>query len=357
MKLVPSALSRRWPIALTTLGVIVATALAIPAANAGERRGATGGENGQPSTMAALATTMNDTRAGGWTQADGTTVVNVTDQATADRVRASGGQARMVQYSGSTLKSSEAELKATASIPGTSWVIDPRTNRVVVSADESVTGRRLRQLRAAVSRIGGTVRMRQVTGTLATRIAGGDAIFTGNARCSLGFNVKTAGGRALLLTAGHCTAAGGAWFADGQHQQLIGQTVASSFPGDDFGVVQFTSDIDHPGAVTIGNDQRPITEAGDAVVGMRVERSGSTTGVHEGQVTGVNATVNYAEGQVTGLIQTDVCAEPGDSGGSLVSGSTAIGMTSGGSGDCTNGGETFFQPVTEPLQKFGLQLF
>jgi streptogrisin D len=88
-----------------------------------------------------------------------------------------------------------------------------------------------------------------------------------------------------------------------------------------------------------------------------VTRSGSTTQVHSGTVTGLDATVNYGNGDIVdGLIQTDVCAEPGDSGGSLFSGSTAIGLTSGGSGDCASGGETFFQPVTEALSAFGAQI-
>ena len=66
-------------------------------------------------------------------------------------------------------------------------------------------------------------------------------------------------------------------------------------------------------------------------------------------MTALNATVNYAEGTVTGLIRTTVCAEPGDSGGSLYSGTVAYGLTSGGSGNCSSGGTTFFQPVTEAL--------
>jgi streptogrisin D len=31
----------------------------------------------------------------------------------------------------------------------------------------------------------------------------------------------------------------------------------------------------------------------------------------------------------------------------------AVGLTSGGSGDCTQGGETFFQPVTAALEATG----
>jgi streptogrisin B len=52
-----------------------------------------------------------------------------------------------------------------------------------------------------------------------------------------------------------------------------------------------------------------------------------------------------------------VCAEPGDSGGALYSGSTALGLTSGGSGNCSTGGTTFFQPVTEALSVYGATIY
>ena len=100
----------------------------------------------------------------------------------------------------------------------------------------------------------------------------------------------------------------------------------------------------------------PVTPAA-AVATEPVRRSGSTTGVHSGRVTGLNATMNYAEGTVYGLIQTNVCAEPGDSGGSLFDGTTALGLTSGGSGNCTSGGTTFFQPVTEALSVYGVKVY
>jgi streptogrisin D len=51
-----------------------------------------------------------------------------------------------------------------------------------------------------------------------------------------------------------------------------------------------------------------------------------------------------------------VCAEPGDSGGALFSGDTALGLTSGGSGDCSSGGETFFQPVHAALDAYGASI-
>lgn len=136
---------------------------------------------------------------------------------------------------------------------------------------------------------------------------------------------------------------------------MIGENEQSSFPGNDYGLVKYTADVDHPSEVDLYNGSaQAITQAGDPTVGQSVTRSGSTTQVHSGTVTGLDATVNYGNGDiVNGLIQTNVCAEPGDSGGSLFSGSTAIGLTSGGSGDCTSGGETFFQPVTEALSATG----
>jgi hypothetical protein len=47
----------------------------------------------------------------------------------------------------------------------------------------------------------------------------------------------------------------------------------------------------------------------------------------------------------------------GDSGGSLFDGSKAIGLTSGGSGNCSSGGTTFFQPVTEALSVYGVSVY
>lgn len=60
-------------------------------------------------------------------------------------------------------------------------------------------------------------------------------------------------------------------------------------------------------------------------------------------------TVNYPEGTATGLIGTNVCAEPGDSGGPLLAGTVDLGITSGGNGNCSSGGNTYFQSIREVL--------
>ena len=100
-----------------------------------------------------------------------------------------------------------------------------------------------------------------------------------------------------------------------------------------------------------------ITGARTPSVGEPVSRRGSTTGIHSGTVTALNQTVNYAQGSVFGMIRTTVCAEPGDSGGSLYRATSALGLTSGGSGNCSSGGTTFFQPVVEPLSVYGVSVY
>ena len=100
----------------------------------------------------------------------------------------------------------------------------------------------------------------------------------------------------------------------------------------------------------------PVAGAQEAPVGASVCRSGSTTGTRCGVIQAKNVTVNYPEGAVSGLTRTNVCAEPGDSGGPWMSGNQAQGVTSGGSGNCTVGGVTFFQPLAEILERNNLTL-
>ncbi|MEU9449175.1 S1 family peptidase [Streptomyces sp. NPDC048277] len=281
-------------------------------------------------------------------------VVNVLDDTAAQAVEAAGAKARLVANSLAELDGARTALKQDATIPGTSWATDPVSNKVVVTADKTVTGADLTKLAKVVDGLGEKVELRHSKGEFKTFIAGGDAIGGSGGRCSLGFNVVK-GGEPYFLTAGHCTQAISTW--SDSAGDVIGQNAQSSFPGNDFGLVKYTSAVDHPSEVDLyDGTTRKITGAAEATVGMKVTRSGSTTQVHDGTVTGLNATVNYSEGTVSGLIQTDVCAEPGDSGGSLFSGSNAIGLTSGGSGDCTSGGETFFQPVTEALSATGTRI-
>lgn len=222
--------------------------------------------------------------------------------------------------------------------------------------DSTVTGAKLAKVNAVAARFGGAVRVQSVPGTFSTTISGGQAIYTSGSRCSLGFNVRS-GSTYYFLTAGHCTAGGANW-SGSSGGSVIGTRTGSSFPGNDYGIVRYNSTAQQPGDVWLYSGTRDITGAANATVNQSVQRSGSTTGLRSGRVTALNATVTYqGSGTVSGLIRTTVCAQPGDSGGPLFAGSTALGLTSGGSGNCTSGGTTFFQPVVEALNAYGVSIY
>ncbi|MET9269133.1 S1 family peptidase [Kribbella sp. NPDC003557] len=250
-----------------------------------------------------------------------------------------------------------SSLSENATIPGTAWQTDP-DGRIIVSYDETVTGAKLSKLTGVTKQFGDRIKLEKMSGKLTKYIAGGDAIYGGQYRCSLGFNVRS-GSTYYFLTAGHCGNIASSWYANSSKTTLLGTVAGSSFPGNDYAIVRYsTSYTNHPGTVDLYNgSSQDITSAGNASVGQAVKRSGSTTGVHSGSVTATNATVNYAEGTVTGLIRTTVCAEGGDSGGALFAGSVALGLTSGGSGNCSSGGTTYFQPVTEVLSRYGVSVY
>ncbi|QOV44442.1 S1 family peptidase [Streptomyces chromofuscus] len=296
--------------------------------------------------------------AGSWVDDAGRPVVAVTDDRAAAEVRGAGATAKLVRHSMRELKSAAETLRSAPRVPGTAWVVDYRSNEVVVRGDSTVSAEDWSELTDLAEGIGGFVRMERTEGTFTTRINGALPILSTAGRCSAGFNV-TDGRSDFILTAGHCGPNGSVWFADNRAEQRVGTTVAGSFPGNDYSLVRYAEGRagDGAGVVAIGDGRGVrITGMGEASVGQRVFRSGSSSGLRDGEVTALDATVNYPEGTVSGLIETNVCAEPGDSGGPLFSEGIALGVTSGGSGDCRAGGTTFFQPVTQALSALGVQL-
>jgi len=242
----------------------------------------------------------------------------------------------------------------TIAFPGTAWGIDARTQQVFVTVDSSVKGARLAAVKAAVQRFGAAARLQTVAGTFHLDISGGDAIYGSRYRCSLGFDVIK-GSTHYFLTAGHCGKAEPAWWTSANHSTFLGNTISATFPGKDYSLVQYDASFTgYTGKV----GSQDITSAAAAFVGEAVTRRGSTTGIHTGTVTALNVTVHYQSGgTVRGLIQTTVCAEPGDSGGPLYASTVALGLTSGGSGDCKSGGTTFFQPILPALSAYGVSVW
>ncbi len=235
-------------------------------------------------------------------------------------------------------------------VRGISWYVDGAADRVVVTADSTVSTAEVATIKKSAGANAGAIRIKHVTGAFRPLLSGGDAIYGGQYRCSLGFNVVS-GSTYYFLTAGHCGKVADTWYTNSSHTTLIGPTLNYSFPGNDYALVRYdNTSLSHPGGFTTA----------DAFVGESVVRDGSTTGTHTGTVTALNVSVRYGgrlHGVVSGLIQTNVCAEPGDSGGPLYDGTRALGLTSGGSGDCTSGGTTFFQPVREAANAYGVTVY
>jgi streptogrisin D len=372
---------RKAAIAAGSVVALGAAAILLPNANASQDGSST---DAAPRTMKAtdasdLAAQLQDMLgqafAGSYYDADSRQlVVNVIsgdDNNVVVQAKKAGAKVREVGNSLAALKAGAQTLKAKATIPGTAWAIDPKTNKLAVTADSTVTGANWDRLTSTVKSLGdGMATVKKSSGTFKTLVSGGDAIFAqaegGTVRCSLGFNVTASDGSPAFLTAGHCGVAAQQW-SDSETGQPIATVDQATFPGEgDFSLVKYDDPATQAASeVNTGEGQAvQITQAAEATVGEQVFRMGSTTGLHDGTVTGLDATVNFQSetdpngvDTVTGLIQTDVCAEAGDSGGSLFTqDGSAVGLTSGGSGDCTNGGETFFQPVTTALQATGATL-
>ncbi|WP_170320931.1 MULTISPECIES: S1 family peptidase [Streptomyces] len=289
-----------------------------------------------------------DARSGGLT-------VAVTRAARADAVRATGATVRLVRHDARQLDAAKKSIDALPAPAGVaSWHVDPKANKVVVGIVESHRDDNDVRAFLARARQAGPVTVRQTPAaprTFAAGTVGGDPYYTGNVRCSIGFSVH--GG---FVTAGHCGSPSAAVY--GWDRSYIGNFQGSSFPGNDYAWVNVGSGWwTVPVVLGWGTiPDRLVRGSAEAPVGASVCRSGSTTHWHCGTVLAKNETVNYREGAVHQMTKTSVCAEPGDSGGSFISGDQAQGVTSGGWGNCAGGGETWHQPVNEILNRYGLTL-
>jgi hypothetical protein len=296
---------------------------------------------------------------GSWFDAkSGTLTVAVTAGAsdgTLDSVRETGASIRTVKHSARQLDAAKARIDKLSAPKGvSSWHVDPKAGSVVVTVVSAERADNDVQEFLARARTTGPVTVEEsaeAPQTFAAGTVGGDPYYTGNVRCSIGFSVH--GG---FVTAGHCGRAGAG--VNGWDRSYIGNFQGSSFPDNDYAWVNVGSGW-WTVPVVLGwgtvSDQL-VRGSAEAPVGASICRSGSTTHWHCGTVLAKNETVNYSQGAVHQMTKTSVCAEPGDSGGSFISGDQAQGVTSGGSGNCSGGGQTWHQPVNEILNRYGLTL-
>lgn len=296
---------------------------------------------------------LGDAFGGSWIdQASGKLVVAVTRPG----LSVIGADTQVVKNSLSQLNGTKSVLDLMSAPAGvTSWRVDEKSNSVVVEVNKNTRDAAADKWIATAKSISGSVQVAEVTESPTTLydLRGGDAVYMGGGRCSLGFSVT--GG---FVIAGHCGRTGTA--AQGYNRVAAGTFAGSTFPGNDYAWVRTNANwTPRPWVNRYGGANVIIKGSTQAAVGSQICRSGSTTGWRCGTVQAFNQTVNYAQGSVRGLTRTNACAEPGDSGGSWVAGSgfgQAQGVTSGGSGNCSSGGTTYFQPVNPILSRYGLTL-
>ncbi|WP_406311619.1 S1 family peptidase [Streptosporangium sp. NBC_01639] len=296
--------------------------------------------------------------AGSWFTGDvaQTLMVATTDRDNLSQIAAAGARGEVVSRSLAQLDGVIDEVDAALSTHqgGQVRYIDVKTNKVVVLSDTPSTTEDVIQASGvdpvAVQVVSSTERPQPLSD-----LVGGEAYYAGPAtRCSVGFSVVR-GLQNGFVSAGHCGTAGRTTTGADRREQGIFQ--ASTFPDSDFAWISVNGNWSPKPAVSNGTGgtvsvagSRPVIE------GASVCRSGPVTGWHCGLILQRNASITYAQGNVSELVRTNVCAEAGDSGGSFISVDQAQGVTSGGSGDCTSGGVSYFQPINEILTTYGLSL-
>jgi streptogrisin C len=308
--------------------------------------------------------------AGAWipTGAERLTVA-VTDATAAATVRAEGADVKVVARSAADLTAARQKLDRNAAraqggvIRG--WYVDVATNRVVVMARP---GGAAAARRFAKDSGAGAVTVVDAAEAPTPRydIRGGDQYVINapsyrpatalnrtegtHTLCSVGFAV--AGG---FVSAGHCGGVNSPTL--GYNNVSQGTFAGSSFPGNDYSWIRTNGSwTPQPWVNNYSGGNVLVTGSQDAAVGSSACRSGRTTGWRCGTILGRDETIVYAQGAVSGLTRSNACAQPGDSGGSWISGNQAQGVTSGGTGDCSSGGTMWFQPVNEILRVYGLTL-
>ncbi|PPJ32617.1 protease [Nocardia nova] len=164
--------------------------------------------------------------------------------------------------------------------------------------------------------------------------------------CSTGFNGVDRNGNPVNITAGHCDPnipAAGTANAPGMFELLPGNHIGSQLGSfqksilgnQDYSIVsidagsrdRFANNLVRvPGAAPIA-----ITGVADPVVGAPVCKSGSRTGFSCGVVNAVDQTVQVGDRDLTQAFSANICALPGDSGGPIVTGTMALGISSASS--------------------------
>ncbi|WP_431968138.1 S1 family peptidase [Nocardia sp. bgisy134] len=176
-------------------------------------------------------------------------------------------------------------------------------------------------------------------------LAGGDGYASvgggSQLRCSFGFNGTDRAGNVVNISAGHCNPDLGNPSA--VHELLpqerrgaqLGVFQKSVLGNQDYSIIRINDSF----ADRFSNNSVKVPGAGPIavdgvatpVVGAPVCKSGSRTGFSCGVVNAVDQTVQVGDRELTQSFSANICALPGDSGGPIVTGRLALGISSASS--------------------------
>jgi streptogrisin C len=303
-------------------------------------------------------------------------VVATTDEQTTAAIETNGARSAVVKWNLEQLNNVRQRLDQGAlqlsdqqKRPIWKWGVDVKTNSVMITipaddpealiaAQDFIT---LSRVDANVIRI---EQSKEGPPTLFQSyvVRGGDQYSntTDGSLCSVGFSVD--GG---YVTAGHCSEGTTGDVVTGYNGAQQGTFVGSEFPTEDRAWVQVNGSWAPSPCVGDGADRDcgatdnvVVSGSTEVGVGATVCRWGRTTGgPHCGEIQNTDVTVVLGGvDTVYHLTQTSACGEPGDSGGPYMWNHEAQGTLTGGSGNCSSGGTTYFYPLNLTLNHFNLTL-
>lgn len=191
-------------------------------------------------------------------------------------------------------------------------------------------------------------------------LGSGSVLFnpTGGARCTTAFAAVDSASTGYLIAGPGCTGGPSTLLYSGNNV-LVGPILATPVPYGGYVVVRVTNTAawELVPWVDTGSGRLVLTGSVETPVGGSVCLVDRVTGLRCGTIVAKNQTVNFPWGTISGLTRTNICVEPGSLGTAYVTRDQAQGVPLGGSGGCTIGGSSYFQPINKILSAFGLKLF
>ncbi|WP_245671745.1 S1 family peptidase [Nocardia amamiensis] len=305
--------------------------------------------------------------AGSWLDGAGKAVVALAQGPGADEARkaaeSAGFEVRNVAKSEAALRGEksaferwlEGQPEAVQSLVRGA-VVDTVNNSIAVRVDQAglpmpnfIDPARVIVMAPPVAGEQATLQADEIAGEARGPLAGGDGFASiagrSSLRCSLGFNGTDRNGNTVNITAGHCNPdldsagtgnAAGVYELNGDRAGAqLGVFQKSVLGEQDYSIVRINDQskdrfanngVRAPGVAPI-----PIEGVATPVVGAPVCKSGARTGFSCGVVNAVDQTVQVGERELTQSFSANICALPGDSGGPIVTGRLALGISSASS--------------------------